>query len=123
DQVRFEIILKALAPELEVLAPVRDHAWARADQVAYLEERRLPVPQKGSPYSINRGLWGVTIGGTETLDSVGSIPESAWVLSAGAFDEAREPVEIEIAFERGVPVEVDGERLSPVDLIERVEAL
>ena len=123
DQVRFEIILKALAPELEVLAPVRDHAWQRADQVAYLEQRGLPVPSKGSSYSINRGLWGVTIGGTETLDSKGSIPESAWVLSAGAFDEADEPVEIEIGFERGVPVSVDGERLAPVALIERLEAL
>ena len=123
DQVRFEIILKTLAPALEVLAPVRDHAWKRADQVAYLEERRLPVPSKGSAYSINRGLWGVTIGGTETLDSRDSIPESAWVLSAGAFDEADEPVEIEISFERGVPTELDGERLPPVELIERLEAI
>lgn len=123
DQVRFEIILKALAPRLEVLAPVRDHAWARADQVAYLEQRSLPVPSKGSAYSINRGLWGVTIGGTETLDSKGSIPESAWVLSAGAFGDAEPPVEIEIGFERGVPVSVDGERLAPVALIERLEAL
>ncbi len=123
DQVRFEIILKTLAPGLEVLAPVRDHAWARADQVAFLEERRLPVPSKGSAYSINRGLWGVTIGGTETLDSRDSIPESAWVLSAGAFDEADEPVEIELSFERGVPIGLDGEALSPVDLIERLEAI
>src|SRR5690606_4179362 len=123
DQVRFEIILKALAPELEVLAPVRDHAWARADQVAYLEQRGLPVPAKGTAYSINRGLWGVTIGRTETLVSKGSIPESAWVLSAGAFDDADEPVEIEVAFERGVPVSIDGERLAPVALIERLEAL
>jgi len=123
DQVRFEIILKTLAPGLEVLAPVRDHAWKRADQVAYLEERRLPVPSKGSAYSINRGLWGVTIGGTETLDSRDSIPESAWVLSSGAFDEADEPVEIEISFERGVPTELDGERLKPVELIERLEAI
>jgi len=123
DQVRFEIILKTLAPELEVLAPVRDHSWQRADQVRYLEERGLPVPAKGSAYSINRGLWGVTIGGTETLDSKDSIPESAWVLSSGAFDEAEEPVEIEIGFERGVPVSVDGERLAPVALIEKLEAI
>src|SRR5690606_1273176 len=99
DQVRFEIILKTLAPALEVLAPVRDHAWARADQVAYLEERGLPVPGRGSAYSINRGLWGVTIGGTETLDSRESIPESAWVLSPGAFDDPQEAKQIEIGFE------------------------
>lgn len=123
DQVRFEIILKALAPELEVLAPVRDHAWARADQVAYLEERGMAVPSKASAYSINRGLWGVTIGGTETLDSKGSIPESAWVLSPNGFDNLQAPVEIEIGFERGVPVSIDGQRLAPVALIERLEAL
>jgi argininosuccinate synthase len=123
DQVRFEIILKTLAPQLEVLAPVRDHAWARADQVAYLNERKLPVPGGGSAYSINRGLWGVTIGGTETLDSRSSIPESAWVLSAGAFDAPRAPVEVEIGFERGVPVSLDGKALTPVALVEALESV
>ncbi|MGD2168568.1 MAG: argininosuccinate synthase, partial [Gammaproteobacteria bacterium] len=77
DQVRFEVILKTLAPELEVLAPVRDHNWVREEQLRFLNERNMPVPGPGSAYSINRGLWGVTIGGTETLDSHGSIPESA----------------------------------------------
>jgi argininosuccinate synthase len=123
DQVRFEIILKALAPELDVLAPVRDHSWARADQVAYLTERGLPVPGRGSAYSINRGLWGVTIGGTETLTSRGTIPESAWVLSGGAYERPEPPVELAVGFERGVPVSVDGETLEPVALIERLEAL
>ncbi len=123
DQVRFEIILKTLAPQLEVLAPVRDHSWARADQVAYLEERGLPVPSRGSAYSINRGLWGVTIGGTETLTSSGSIPEAAWVLSAGALESPQPASRVEIGFERGVPVALDGEPLAPVALIERLEAL
>jgi len=87
DQVRFEIVLKAVAPQLTILAPVRDHAWQRPAQVKFLEERKMPVPTRGSAYSTNRGLWGVTIGGTETLDSKGSIPESAWVLSAGALEK------------------------------------
>jgi argininosuccinate synthase len=121
DQVRFEVILKTLAPQLEVLAPVRDHAWARADQVQYLNDRNLPVPGKGSAYSINRGLWGVTIGGTETLTSSASIPESAWVLSAGAFERALPPREIVVEYEQGIPVAIDGERLDPVALIERLE--
>ena len=123
DQVRFEIILKALAPELEVLAPVRDNNFQRAAQVAFLEERGMPVPARGSAYSINRGLWGVTIGGTETLDSRGSIPESAWVLSSGAMTSGRKPVGITLGFEQGVPVAVDGEALEPVKLIERLESL
>ncbi len=123
DQVRFEIVLKTLAPELEVLAPVRDHAWARQDQIEYLSGRGLPMPTAGSAYSINRGLWGVTIGGTETLDSSGSIPESAWVLSRGALEEPAEARELTVEFRRGVPVAVDGERLDPVALIERLEEI
>ena len=123
DQIRFEVILKTLAPSLEILAPVRDHAWSRKDQLAFLEQRNLPAPQSGSAYSINRGLWGVTIGGAETLDSAASIPESAWVLSRGALESPRAPMEIEIHFAAGVPTAVDGEALAPVALIERLESL
>jgi argininosuccinate synthase len=123
DQVRFEIVLKAVAPELTILAPVRDHAWQRPAQVKFLEERKMPVPTRGSAYSTNRGLWGVTIGGTETLDSKGSIPESAWVLSAGALDAPQPFSEIEIEFARGVPAGLDGRKLDPVALIEKLEGL
>ncbi len=121
DQVRFEIILKTLAPELEVLAPVRDHSWAREDQLAYLGDRGLPEPAQGSAYSINRGLWGVTIGGTETLDSLESIPESAWVLSGGAFESPTTDEELTIEFSQGVPVALNGNPLAPVALIEQLE--
>jgi argininosuccinate synthase len=123
DQVRFEIVLKAVAPELTILAPVRDHAWQRPAQVKFLEDRKLPVPTRGSAYSTNRGLWGVTIGGTETLDSKGSIPESAWVLSAGALEEPAAPSEIELDFTRGVPTGLDGQNLDPVALIEKLEGV
>ncbi|HEX6999419.1 MAG TPA: argininosuccinate synthase [Gammaproteobacteria bacterium] len=123
DQVRFEIVLKTLAPSLEVLAPVRDHAFKRPEQVAYLEQRGLPVPARGSAYSINRGLWGVTIGGTETLDSRDSIPEAAWVLSAGALANPAPLRELAVEFRRGVPVALDGEALDPVALIERLEQI
>ena len=82
DQVRFEVALRTLNPGLTILAPVRDNSWVREEQLAYLEEHKLPLPAQGSAYSINRGLWGISIGGQETLTSAGSIPESAWVLSA-----------------------------------------
>lgn len=121
DQVRFEIILKTLAPELEVLAPVRDHSWAREDQLTYLADRGLPEPAQGSAYSINRGLWGVTIGGTETLDSLASIPESAWVLSTGAFESPAADEELTIEFSKGVPTALNGDLLTPVALIEQLE--
>ena len=126
DQVRFDVALRTLDPGLEVIAPVRDQPRPRAEQVAFLEERGLPVPPFGAAYSINRGLWGVTIGGRETLGSAESIPESAWVLTRGAFDAAESkprPAERHtLGFVRGVPVSFDGAELAPPVLIERVEA-
>jgi argininosuccinate synthase len=121
DQVRFEVALRTLDPSLEVLAPVRDQPRARAEQVAFLEARGLPVPPFGAAYSINRGLWGVTIGGRETLDTLESIPESAWVLTKGAFETPLPPSRHTLTFTEGVPTAFDGEALSPVELLERVE--
>jgi len=123
DQVRFEVALRTLAPGLEILAPVRDRAFKRPDQLAYLEARGLPVPPHGAAYSVNRGLWGVTIGGKETLTSSDSIPDQAWVLTRSAFFDPRGPERHSIAFERGVPSALDGAALAPVPLIERLEAL
>jgi argininosuccinate synthase len=123
DQVRFEVALRTLAPQLEILAPVRDRAFKRPEQLQYLKDRALPVPPFGAAYSVNRGLWGVTIGGKETLTSDGSIPESAWVLSRHAFDAPRDPARHTIGFEQGVPTHLDGIPLSPVAIIERLETL
>jgi len=123
DQVRFEVALRTLKPGLEVLAPVRDNSWVREEQLAYLQKNGLPLPAQGSAYSINRGLWGITIGGQETLTSAGSIPETAWVLSADAFSEPLAPSTHTLEFNAGVPVGLDGEALPPVELIEKLEVL
>lgn len=123
DQVRFEVALRTIAPGLEVLAPVRDEGFIRTEQQKYLEDKGFPVPVRGSAYSINRGLWGVTIGGRETLDSKESIPESAWVLSPNAFDKPRKPVRHTIGFTQGVPTSLDGEVMDPVTLIETLETI
>jgi argininosuccinate synthase len=123
DQVRFEVALRTLAPELEVIAPVRDRAFKRQEELEYLQKRGLPVPQSGAAYSINRGLWGVTIGGKETLTSAGSIPDHAWVLSRDAFTNPRAPERHVITFKNGRPVGLDGRSLSPVGVIEALEAV
>ncbi len=123
DQVRFEVALRTLSPGLEVLAPVRDNNWVREEQLAYLEKHGLPLPAQGSAYSINRGLWGITIGGRETLTSQNSIPEDAWVLSANAFSEPLDASRHTLDFENGIPVALDGETRSPVALIEALENL
>ena len=123
DQVRFEVAMRTLAPELEVLAPVRDRAFKRQEELDYLQNRALPVPPFGAAYSVNRGLWGVTIGGKETLTSSASIPDQAWVLTRGAFSQPRAPESHVIEFKHGRPVGLDGRTLAPVALIEALEAL
>jgi argininosuccinate synthase len=123
DQVRFEVALRTLAPQLEIIAPVRDHAFKRQEELDYLRSRQLPVPPYGAAYSTNRGLWGVTIGGTETLTSKGSIPESAWVLSRDAFTQPALPQHHTVGFAQGRPAVLDGRTLAPVEIIERLESL
>jgi len=123
DQVRFEVALRTLNPGLEILAPVRDNNWVREEQLRYLKDHDLPLPAQGSAYSINRGLWGITIGGQETLTSSDTLPEDAWVLSANAFDKPLEKSEHSLEFVSGVPVSLDGDALDPVSLIEKLETL
>jgi argininosuccinate synthase len=123
DQVRFEVALRTLAPDLEIIAPVRDRAFKRPEQLQYLEAHKLPVPPFGAAYSVNRGLWGVTIGGKETLTSQGSIPDDAWVLSKDAFTHPRPPERHTIGFSQGIPDSLDGKRLSAVAIIEELETL
>jgi argininosuccinate synthase len=123
DQVRFEVALRTLAPELEIIAPVRDRAFKRPEQLKYLEDHRLPIPPFGAAYSVNRGLWGVTIGGKETLTSQGSIPDDAWVLSKDAYSTPRPAERRTIGFDAGIPASLDGVALSPVAIIEQLETL
>ena len=123
DQVRFEVALRTLAPELEVIAPVRDRNFKRQEELDFLQARGLPVPPFGAAYSINRGLWGVSIGGKETLTSQGSIPDDAWVLSREAFSQPRAAERHVVHFTRGVPTGLDGVERSPVEVIEALESI
>jgi len=106
-----------------VLAPVRDQAFRREDELAYLTERKLPLPPTGARYSVNRGLWGVTIGGKETLTSAGSIPDEAWLLTRNAFREPRAAARHVLSFREGRPCGIDGTTLTAVEAIETLEAL
>ncbi len=123
DQVRFEVALRTLNPDLVSLAPVRDNNWVREEQLQYLQKNSLPLPSQGSAYSINRGLWGITIGGQETLTSANTIPEAAWVLSANAFSDPEAMTQHTLEFEGGVPVALDDEAMPAVELIEKLEVL
>jgi argininosuccinate synthase len=122
DQVRFELALRTIAPGLEVRRCATKLHPHRATEV-YLRTGKLPVPVRGSSYSINRGLWGVTIGGRETLDSRESIPEDAWVLSPNALEKPQPAARHTISFTQGIPTSLDGKAMDPVALIEALETI
>ena len=119
DQVRFDIALRVLAPELAIVTPIRDEGLTRERAIAYLEERGLPVPAKASAYSINAGLWGTTWGGGWTHDTWAGPPEE--LLDPPAAAPA--PRELVIGWERGVPVTLDDAPFSGPNLIARLAEL
>jgi len=119
DQVRFEAALATIAPGLKVLAPVRDLQPAREEQRAWLKEQGLPVPPAGGLYSINAGLWGLTIGGGALKSSASPLPDDAWQWTRGPMSGGGSHT-FTLVFEGGVPAALDGERLDPVTLIERL---
>ncbi|MBP6444553.1 MAG: argininosuccinate synthase, partial [Gemmatimonadales bacterium] len=104
DQIRFDIALRVLAPELEIVTPIREENLSREASIAYLEARGLPVPPKSGAFSINRGLWGTTWGGGWTHDTWASPPEELLAPPA----DAPAPRDIVISWVNGVPVLVDG---------------
>jgi len=119
DQVRFDIALRVLAPELGILTPIRDEALSRERAIAYLEARKLPVPSKASAYSINAGLWGTTWGGGWTHDTWAGPP--AELLDPPAAAPA--PAELVLGWEQGVPRTLDGAALAGPELVARLSAL
>ncbi len=118
DQVRFDVAFRVFAPELEILTPIRQQSLSREAESAYLAEHGLHIPAATTRYSVNRGLWGATIGGGETHASDGTLPESAYILTAPASLWPKQPESVRIQFEQGVPAALDGERIDPIRLIE-----
>ncbi len=116
DQVRFEAALATIAPGLKTLAPVRDLAPSRDDQRKWLAAQELPVPAAGGKYSVNQGLWGVTIGGGELHTSDQALPEEAWYWTKNGHGRAT----LQVGFENGMPVSLGGLPMDPVTLIERL---
>jgi len=116
DQVRFDVAFRVLAPELQIITPIREANLQRADSIAYLEARSLPVPAKASAYSINRGLWGTTYGGGWTHDTWAGPPDELFEPPAGA----PAPREIVIGWEQGVPVSIDGVAIDGPTLVDQL---
>src|ERR687890_897384 len=120
DQVRFEVGIANLAPELKVIAPVRDYAWTREKAIAYAEEKGLPINQsKKSPYSIDQNVWGRAVE-TGFLEDIWNSPiEDVYEYTQ---DPAvvREPDEVVIGFTAGVPTSIDGKHVTMLQAIEQL---
>ncbi|MBI5645618.1 MAG: argininosuccinate synthase [Ignavibacteriae bacterium] len=120
DQVRFDMVFRTLAPGLEILTPIRDRRLSRAESNAWLAAQGVVVPESTVRYSINKGLWGTSVGGRETLTSDTPLPEEAWptpVTRTGS--EA-----LTLGFVRGEIDAVNGERFArKPDAIRRVQEL
>lgn len=121
DQVRFDVAFRSLAPELELITPIRSLGLSRQQELSFLAERGIHMPPKLGSYSVNEGMWGTSVGGRETLDSWSALPEAAF--PGGQIPTDLKPRPLTVSFEQGIPCALDGEKLSPVKLVEALNAL
>jgi len=119
DQVRFDLVFDVLAPQIKIIAPIRDHNFQRKYEIEYLKSKGFDYSWEKSRYSINQGLWGTSIGGEETLHSDGFLPEAAYPHKATATEEKT----ISIEFLKGEPAGVNGKMAGPIETIREIERI
>ncbi|MCB1216130.1 argininosuccinate synthase [bacterium] len=117
DQLRFDTVFQVMAAQCSLLTPVRELALSRAEEVDYLAQHGVEVDAATGKYSVNAGMWGLTVGGIETHSSWESLPAEAWPMQVCP---DKPPVEITLGFERGIPVSLNGEELAAVEIIEKL---
>jgi len=121
DQVRFEVGSRSLAPDLEVLAPVREWGFTREASIDYAAEHDIPIKvRKDNPYSIDENLWGRAIECGAIEDPWAAPPDESYTLTTGATQAPRDPWEVTIRFREGVPVAVDDQELPFHELVGEV---
>lgn len=123
DQIRFDVALRALCPDVQIIAPVRDEQWSREASIAWLAEHDITLPSSSTAYSVNEGLWGVTIGGKETHDSWQTPPDEAYAWTVAPQKAPTEGTTITLTFDQGKPVAIDGEQLDGVALVRHLNTL
>ncbi|MCS6973754.1 MAG: argininosuccinate synthase [Cyclobacteriaceae bacterium] len=120
DQVRFDMILSVLLPGVEIITPIRDKRLSREEEVAYLAAKGIPVNAEKARYSINKGLWGTSVGGKETLQSLGMLPEEAWptpVTKTGS-------EQVRLTFEQGELRSINNQKFEhPVSAIRHLQEI
>jgi argininosuccinate synthase len=119
DQVRFDLVFNVIAPDLQIITPIRDQQLSRQQEVKFLQDHGFDFDWAQSKYSINKGLWGTSVGGAETLTSDEPLPEEAWPSQL----KKQESQTIELKFEDGEPVAINGTQYNPVKLIQHLDEL
>ncbi|WP_324674627.1 argininosuccinate synthase [Hymenobacter sp. GOD-10R] len=119
DQVRFDVAFSVISPNTEIITPIRDLSLSRQAEIEYLQQNGVEMSWEKAKYSINKGIWGTSVGGVETLTSNKGLPETAWPTQLSE----SEPRDIEITFEKGEPVALSGEQMNPVALIQALNDL
>ncbi len=120
DQVRFDMIFHIMIPGIEIITPIRDLKLSREEEIAYLKSKGVDMNFEKAMYSINKGLWGTSVGGKETLSSKGILPEEAWptqVTKTGT-------EEVKLGFEKGELKAVNDQQFShPADAIQYLQTI
>jgi len=119
DQVRFDMIFQTLAPEIEIITPIRDNTLAREEEIKYLQQNGVDYSWEKAKYSINRGLWGTSVGGDETLTSHLPLPDSAYPSQL----KEKEPQQVKLTFENGELVALNDQKAAPIANIEKLDGL
>lgn len=117
DQVRFDLIFQVMAPEIEIITPIRDQQLSRAEEIEYLKENGVDLSWEKAQYSVNQGLWGTSVGGKETLTSKDSLPESAYPSQV----EEESPAQISLQFNKGELTGINGIIDEPVNNINKLQ--
>jgi argininosuccinate synthase len=123
DQVRIEVGIAALAPELKVIAPIREWGMSREDEIEYGQARNLPINASQSRFSVDENLWGRSAEAGELEDPWQEPPEEAFTWTKAVSDTPADPAYLEIHFELGIPTQVDGESMAGIDLISHLNTL
>ena len=119
DQVRFDLIFQVLAPAIQIITPIRDQQLSREAEIAYLKSEGIEMSWEKAQYSINQGLWGTSVGGSETLTSDKALPSEAYPSQL----TATESVKITLEFEQGELSGINGVQGKPVALIQQLQEL
>ena len=119
DQVRFDLIFQTIAPKIEIITPIRDQKLSREDEIQYLKRHGVDWSWEKAQYSINKGLWGTSVGGSETLKSRKPLPDAAYPNPCSKTGEEQ----VSLQFEKGELVGVNDQNYSPVAAIQALQAL